>query len=601
MENEQVPPEAEKQEMPRAEMPAMNPKTSGAKRYLIVFGYVAVAALFAYAGFAYRDYVKGDIEEKDDTMMVAEKDNGKMEVGSEVIPTSSDAGVMGATDGLKVEWREWIEFDADWFKQYRKYGYDSFEDPGSEEGKGEEINVDYYHVGSVLEEGEYKGSFVFLVQVECEGPCFSTPTFRFLKKGDERFLLAAYSEKDLSYYPGDYTVLEDVHLAGLEMPEMINGPAGEELVLDSTRNIRFSLTDRRVLFHSEVVGDVFVEEDAAVYKRNGFYVRMGDGTEAVYKVDIPFFGADDTVPGIVWADDTANTFDYLKGDIGGCGLLNLASVLDPKQVDFEVDLVPVGEASNGDLVYGFKDPDHEVLKGIYDGFYVYAGEGDEKMSYEEFTASHPAFIWVDDFGRMLKFQRLSYVPPVECGKPVIYLYPESEMDVSVKVEPVNGISVSEPEHGDGWKVTAKPDGTLTNHADGQSYPYLFWEGRGGLYETPREGYVMPQGEVEGFLSGMLGRYGLNDQEKGDFTEFWLPRMQGSPYYFVTFMTNRVMDELAPLTVEPKPDTVFRILMDYTPLDAPIDVPEPRTPHAFERDGFTVVEWGGVLGREAAQY
>ena len=48
-----------------------------------------------------------------------------------------------------------------------------------------------------------------------------------------------------------------------------------------------------------------------------------------------------------------------------------------------------------------------------------------------------------------------------------------------------------------------------------------------------------------------------------------------------------------LEIEPKPDSVIRILMDYKPLSKPIEVVEQKitTP---ERDGFTVVEWGGSL-------
>lgn len=70
-------------------------------------------------------------------------------------------------------------------------------------------------------------------------------------------------------------------------------------------------------------------------------------------------------------------------------------------------------------------------------------------------------------------------------------------------------------------------------------------------------------------------------------------MQGAPYYFVTFFGKREMDQLAPLTVSPKPDTVIRLLMDFHPLQQPIEVKgyDIRTP---ERKGFTVVEWGGVL-------
>lgn len=73
-------------------------------------------------------------------------------------------------------------------------------------------------------------------------------------------------------------------------------------------------------------------------------------------------------------------------------------------------------------------------------------------------------------------------------------------------------------------------------------------------------------------------------------------MQEKPYYFVTFLGNRDMNILAPLTIEPKPDTMIRVLMDFTPLDKPIKVKEYEivTP---KREGFTVVEWGGVIRGE----
>jgi hypothetical protein len=62
---------------------------------------------------------------------------------------------------------------------------------------------------------------------------------------------------------------------------------------------------------------------------------------------------------------------------------------------------------------------------------------------------------------------------------------------------------------------------------------------------------------------------------------------------VTFLSKRYIDELAPLTIDPKPDTVIRVLMDYRGLDSFQNVPELRikTP---ERTGFTAVEWGGMI-------
>ena len=60
-------------------------------------------------------------------------------------------------------------------------------------------------------------------------------------------------------------------------------------------------------------------------------------------------------------------------------------------------------------------------------------------------------------------------------KPVIYLYPEQEEDVSVELDYAGDLTCTYPEYNGKWNVTAQPDGTLTD-ADGQTYNYLYWEG-----------------------------------------------------------------------------------------------------------------------------
>ena len=70
-------------------------------------------------------------------------------------------------------------------------------------------------------------------------------------------------------------------------------------------------------------------------------------------------------------------------------------------------------------------------------------------------------------------------------------------------------------------------------------------------------------------------------------------MQEKPYYFITFVPQAEFDELAPLAVSPKPDTVIRVFMDYEGLDEHREVEAQKiiTP---ERKGFIVAEWGGVM-------
>ncbi len=200
---------------------------------------------------------------------------------------------------------------------------------------------------------------------------------------------------------------------------------------------------------------------------------------------------------------------------------------------------------------------------------------------------------IDPFDRIIKFTSMEFIPAAECGKPVIYLYPEKTSKIDVKVYPKGGFTFTEPEYNDGWKVMATPKGELTEISSNKKYPYLFWEGRGGIYKTPKRGFITETKNLNKFLTDKLTELGLNQKEIADFLEFWEPKMQEKPYYFVTFLGNKEMDSIAPLEINPKPDTTIRVLMDYIPLDKPIEVEgyKIKTP---ERKGFTVVEWGGVL-------
>lgn len=181
----------------------------------------------------------------------------------------------------------------------------------------------------------------------------------------------------------------------------------------------------------------------------------------------------------------------------------------------------------------------------------------------------------------------------EMGKPVIYLYPEETMEVFVNVEPTDGISVSDPELGDGWNVVASPDGKILNYGDYKVYPYLFWEGFAANFVTPEEGFVVAADTVDGFFDEKLEYMGMNATEIADFKEFWVPRLAEDPYYFITFVPQEEFEAYAPLTVEPAPDSVLRVFFDYKGLEEAVEVVEQEL-ETFEREGFTVIEWGGRL-------
>lgn len=176
------------------------------------------------------------------------------------------------------------------------------------------------------------------------------------------------------------------------------------------------------------------------------------------------------------------------------------------------------------------------------------------------------------------------------AKPVIYLYPEAEMEVTVQLDYGGGLTCTYPAYQDGWTVTARPDGTLTD-ADGQTYNYLYWEGVDHTEYDFSQGFCVPGGDTASFLEDALAQLGLTRREANEFIVYWLPQMERNAYNLIAFQSDTYTDH-AVLTVTPEPDSVLRVFMAWKPLKSAIDLPAQDLP-AFSRDGFAVVEWGGA--------
>ena len=177
------------------------------------------------------------------------------------------------------------------------------------------------------------------------------------------------------------------------------------------------------------------------------------------------------------------------------------------------------------------------------------------------------------------------------AKPVIYLYPEFAQEIEVKLDYAGELTCTYPAYKDGWRVVAYPDGTLVDRATGNEYSYLFWEGISHTEYDLSRGYVIAGEDTAEFLEATLAELGLNRTEANEFIVYWLPRMQGNPYNLISFQHERYTDA-AKLTITPEPDSVLRVFMAYQALDEKIEVEEPVI-EPFERNGFTVVEWGGA--------
>ena len=174
-------------------------------------------------------------------------------------------------------------------------------------------------------------------------------------------------------------------------------------------------------------------------------------------------------------------------------------------------------------------------------------------------------------------------------KPVIYLYPEKETEVSVKLELAGELTCTYPAYENGWRVTAQPDGTLTDEK-GQTYNYLYWEASGAGDYDFSQGFCVKGTDTSAFLEEALEKLGLNRREANEFIVYWLPLMEENPYNIISFQ-HEAYTQKAKLDISPAPDSLIRVFMTWYASDNAVEIP-PQKLNAPERTGFTVVEWGG---------
>lgn len=182
---------------------------------------------------------------------------------------------------------------------------------------------------------------------------------------------------------------------------------------------------------------------------------------------------------------------------------------------------------------------------------------------------------------------------VDVKKPIIYLYPEAETEVSVVLGKPENLTVSYPHYDGGWNVLAQPNGDLVDLKTGRNLYALYYESlASGDFGIREEGFVVKGSEAASFLEEKLAILGLNEHEAEEFIVYWLPVLEANEYNYIHFESADLINEKMPLTVTPSPDNVIRIWMSFKSLDAPIEVSEQKleTP---TRGGFTVVEWGGA--------
>lgn len=182
--------------------------------------------------------------------------------------------------------------------------------------------------------------------------------------------------------------------------------------------------------------------------------------------------------------------------------------------------------------------------------------------------------------------------PLMFDKPIIYLYPEEETEISVTLGKPDNITHSYPKYVDGWNVMAESTGELMDLDTGRNLYSLYYEADSDVeFKVEKDGFVVKGEDISCFLEEKLAILGLNEREIEEFIIYWLPILESNEYNYIRFATFEEIETAMPLTITPVPDTTIRVLMLFKGLDEPMDVEEQML-IPVERNGYVAVEWGG---------
>lgn len=451
--------------------------------------------------------------------------------------------------------------------------------------------VDYYKVATLDAGGE-----IILARSECG--MGTDQFFRFRKNSaGTYYYLAKHSyensaENISNFMPSEGTSFEVDNMtsyASISSPDSITDGSNQIYKKKWSENF-FSAFPGATKVAESSYGFIYASLDESnsenpnEIKMRTLYLKHADGTVTNYEISVPFL-SDDLVPNVTTTSGK-NREKYFTSIIAAhCGSITQYSVI--AEATLKSRLIEAGTTTDGDKIYYPKDANDLLYTIAYETYKV--GRETDAMSIAEFAALKPLFLWKDAFGYYITFYNQKYGPLAECGKPVIYLYPETKTEVSVEVGA--NITKSDPPYGNGWNVVANPNGIIIY--DGKSYDYLFWEGKGQEYPAIKSGIIVPRLGVELMITNQLLQLGLNQYEISDFLEFWLPKMPDSSFVRLTWFGTNEMNRMAPLNVNPKPDTTIRVFLDFEGLDSIKNIQAQKLTH-IKRSGFTLVEWGGLL-------
>ncbi|MDD2386402.1 MAG: hypothetical protein PHP52_06425 [Bacteroidales bacterium] len=176
-------------------------------------------------------------------------------------------------------------------------------------------------------------------------------------------------------------------------------------------------------------------------------------------------------------------------------------------------------------------------------------------------------------------------------KPNIYIYPNEQIQLSVKIDfPMGGrIITSIPDYGTGWDVLVDTTGLIDN-----TYSYLFYESTQPDIWQKKYGWIIKTEELESFFRENMANYGFKGREIDDFIDYWIPRLDDFAFYSILPQTKPLIEGVIRLEFSMQPDNLLRLFYVVKGCNQlPEELLEP-TIENFVRDGYFITEWGVIL-------
>ena len=176
-------------------------------------------------------------------------------------------------------------------------------------------------------------------------------------------------------------------------------------------------------------------------------------------------------------------------------------------------------------------------------------------------------------------------------KPNLYIYPESEINLNIKIDfPLGGeIIDSHPHYDEGWFVNVNPDGMINDE-----YGYLFYEFTVPDFYQKDFGWIVEKNNLEDFFRENMKTAGFSEIEISDFIEYWIPELIDFPFYAIYPQFRNTVDLMTEIQFSVEVDHLYRLHYYLEGLNNQKLELEKPIMVTSRRKGFYAMEWGVII-------